>query len=498
MLRLLDADPRSRMPGGASRLWVVVISAVVMAGTALPMVFPFDTADPVDSAAPAEVAQFAAAEEAVTPAEAASGAVDVAPARVAVAPPAVPTTSSQIPAKSPPKTLLPPPPSPHPPQAPPPSPETLLEKQKRLEKEAELLEQERKELQEEHEQLKRNAEAIRLRQRNLTASLNHTCLYEHSTFFIAPFCPFAYDDSEPIVEVHDTAYEITFEIPGLRKEDLTISVLKDGSLSNSGKLLQIIGRTANANMDVGVARAVQLYSDADWDKGLNTTHADGRLTIRVERQTSATLPLWSTWQLQGHLPERIVLNASVQPQYQSKWGSGHYYMALDYNIVRFSEAKLKDVDHKKNRCTQWFCIKQIPSLQWLTQAPVQALNFWFYTANAGGIQRRWPQNPVCISHSKGYCLEEATNDAILDIFTSINEIITKAVSHIENSGGYNIILKPNDKYAIKNGVLSWKPNAKISGAYNMENFRLRLFGNWWSKDVKITRQDGLDGIFIPI
>ena len=217
MLRLLDADPRSRMPGGASRLWVVVISAVVMAGTALPMVFPFDTADPVDSAAPAEVAQFAAAEEAVTPAEAASGAVDVAPSRVAVAPPAVPTTPSQIPAKSPPKTLLPPPPSPHPPQAPPPSPETLLEKQKRLEKEAELLEQERKKLQEEHEQLKRNAEAIRQRQRSLSIALQVDLCSMSSTFHVAPFCPFLYQDAEPVVRVDDATYEINLDIPGLRK-----------------------------------------------------------------------------------------------------------------------------------------------------------------------------------------------------------------------------------------------------------------------------------------
>ena len=52
MLRLLDADPRSRMPGGASRRWVVVVSAVVMAGTALPMVMSSDTADPVDSPPP--------------------------------------------------------------------------------------------------------------------------------------------------------------------------------------------------------------------------------------------------------------------------------------------------------------------------------------------------------------------------------------------------------------------------------------------------------------
>ena len=81
---------------------------------------------------------------------------------------------------------------------------------------------------------------------------------------------------------------------------------------------------------------------------------------------------------------------------------------------------------------------------------------------------------------------------------SINETISKAVSHIENSGGYNIILKPNGYYAIKDGVLSWKPNAEITGHINMENFNLRLFGNWWSKNVKITRQDGLDVIFIPI
>ena len=66
MLRVLDADPRSRMPGTASRLWVVVICAVVLAGTALPMLMSSDTVDPVDSAASAEVAQFVAAEPPVT------------------------------------------------------------------------------------------------------------------------------------------------------------------------------------------------------------------------------------------------------------------------------------------------------------------------------------------------------------------------------------------------------------------------------------------------
>merc|ERR1712070_257661 len=158
---------------------------------------------------------------------------------------------------------------------------------------------ERQNLQQEHEQLKQAAESIRQRQRNLTIALQRDLCSMSSTFNVAPFCPYFYSDSIPVVGVDDIAYEINLAIPGLRKEDLTISVSNDAlrsewgnnaSVSDSGKVLQIIGRTANANMDVGIARAVQLYSDADFDKGLNTTHADGRLTIRVARQTSATLP----------------------------------------------------------------------------------------------------------------------------------------------------------------------------------------------------------------
>ena len=349
------------------------------------------------------------------------------------------------------------------------------------------------------------------------------------------------------MEVHDTAYEITFDIPGLRKEDLTISVSNDAlrsewgsdaSVSDSGKLLQIIGRTANANMDVGIARAVQLYSDADFDKGLNTTHADGRLTIRVARQTSATLPLWSTWQLQGHLPERIVWSSFPKRVYHadypyldkydvrfSKAKSTNRVYHGDYLVdkydVRFSEARLKDVDYEYGRCKQWFC--RFPSLQWLTQAPIQALKFWFATPNAGELIANLPMKLLFDkrgsyyqasrsfevvkrgaymgfrdSGSALYRLDDKEHGAIIDIFMSINETISKAVSHIEDSGGYTITLKPNANYAIKNGVLSWQPHAKKTGYFNMDNFNLRLFGTWWSKDVKVTRQDGLDVIFIPI
>ena len=520
MLRLLDADPRSRMPGGASRLWVVVISAVVMADTALPMVMSSDTADPVDSAAPAEVAQFAAAEEAVTPAEAASGAVDVAPARVAVAPPAVPTTSSQIPAKSPPKTLLPPPPSPRPPQAPPPSPETLLEKQKRLEKEAELLEQERKKLQEEHEQLKRNAEAIRQRQRNLTIALQGDLCSMSSTFNVAPFCPFLYQDAEPVVRVDDATYEINLDIPGLRKEDLTISVSNDalrsergssGEGEGVGNVLRIIGRTANVNMDVGIARAVQFYNDADWDKGLNTTHSDGHLRIRVARRSSANRPMWSTWQIPGHLPKS----------------------QLDRRFYDISE-RLK-VERVKIGAEGYHYHGGVvlPAMQWFAQAPERALAWWFNeykqievkesyrtvtikrnsfalsndtkTACQNAISTLTAAKETCASRmawgeflfsnhrlkcNGGWFESIADFDSANAVVEAIEEHLSKTIKNIEESGGYNIIVSTQildgTMYKIdKNGV-------------QYQQRTLPSFGEWWSKDVKITRQDGLDVIFIPI
>ena len=114
------------------------------------------------------------------------------------------------------------------------------------------------------------------------------------------------------------------------------------------------------------------------------------------------------------------------------------------------------------------------------------LDTYYKTIDVG---RRW---------SNEYRLDAKSHDSIIDVFRSINEITTKAISQIEDSGGYTITSEPNANYAIKNGVLSWQPHAKKTGYFNMDNFNLRLFGTWWSKDVKVTRQDGLDVIFIPI
>ncbi len=145
--------------------------------------------------------------------------------------------------------------------------------------------------------LKRSAEAVRQRQRKMQTAMRDICLRnaKGSNLYIAHFCPLLYTDSKPVIRVDDAAYEINFVIPGLRKEDLTISV------SDSGNVLHIIGRTTNDNIDVGVARAVQLYADADWERGLDSTHIDGKLSVRVSRRTSATQtrPMWSTWKLDG-------------------------------------------------------------------------------------------------------------------------------------------------------------------------------------------------------
>ena len=150
----------------------------------------------------------------------------------------------------------------------------------------------------------------------------------------------------------------------MRTEDLTISVSNDalssewgsgGEGEGGGNVLRIIGRTANVNMDVGIARAVQFYNDADWDKGLNTTHSDGHLRIRVARRSSANRPMWSTWQIPGHLPES----------------------QLDRRFYDISEM-LKGLNEREGYHShgEWLSVV-LPAMQWFAQAPERALAWWF-------------------------------------------------------------------------------------------------------------------------
>ena len=170
------------------------------------------------------------------------------------------------------------------------------------------------------------------------------------------------------MEVHDTAYEINLDIPGLRKEDLTISVSNDAlrsewgsdaSVSEGvGNVLQIIGRTANVNMDVAIARAVQFYNDADWDKGLNTTHSDGHLRIRVARRSSASRPMWSTWQIPGHLPES---------QLDRRFNDISERLERSYKKTFPNDPPRQSV----------VLPAVLPAMQWFAQAPERALAWWF-------------------------------------------------------------------------------------------------------------------------
>ena len=130
----------------------------------------------------------------------------------------------------------------------------------------------------------------------------------------------------------------------------------------------------------------------------------------------------------------------------------------------------------------------MPSLQWLTQAPIRALKFWFATPNADKISRTMANLPSTLEHNRQavyhgeldtyyktvyrqreYRLDAKSHDAIIDVFRSINEITTKAISQIEDSGGYTITSEPNANYAIKNGVLSWQPHAKKTGYFNYKD-----------------------------
>ena len=377
--------------------------------------------------------------------------------------------------------------------------------------------------------LKRSAEAVRQRQRKMQTAMRDICLRKAkgSNLYIAPFCPLTYTDSKPVVRVDDAAYDIKFVIPGLRKEDLTISV------SDSGNVLHIIGRTTNDHMDVWIARAVQLYADADWERGLDITHIDGKLSVRVSRRSSATQtrPMWSTWKLDG--PVR-------RPYWWKPW----------FNLIDFSSSHL--------RSRQWQVFKSqyssiygsasarklwanlaIPDLQWSAQAPAYALSSWLakydvlnqhvnifnetQTALQSMLASSKPRcnngdsqfhNDMCLtsgSYGGSYVCsctdfsEGGNGKKLNDALMPIDRHLTKVISNIEQSGGYNIIVDTskilegpgNIPYAIEEGVLSLLPDENKTAIAKPLDMN-EMLGIWRAKNMSITRKDGLDVIFIPI
>ena len=196
--------------------------------------------------------------------------------------------------------------------------EKLLQKQARLR-------QEQLQLEEQHKELLKQQKADKLRQADLRVALEKTCYHvqvesssspfkssvklphPHTPWYIAPYCSYAINVSEPRLLVEAAAYEIDIAIPGLRQEDLSVSV--------DGGALHFEGQTTTEDFDVAIARAVRLPTDADLASGINTTHADGIIKTRVARRATddlATTDLgsgrrefrsgatgvgWSTWLL---------------------------------------------------------------------------------------------------------------------------------------------------------------------------------------------------------
>ena len=196
--------------------------------------------------------------------------------------------------------------------------EKLLQKQARLR-------QEQLQLEEQHKELLKQQKADKLRQADLRVALEKTCYHvqvkssvhpykssvklphPHTPWYIAPYCSYAINVSEPRLLVEAAAYEIDIAIPGLRQEDLSVSV--------EGGALHFEGQTTTSDFDVAIARAVRLPTDADLASGINTTHADGIIKTRVARRATddlATADLgsgrrvfrsgatgvgWSTWLL---------------------------------------------------------------------------------------------------------------------------------------------------------------------------------------------------------
>ena len=196
--------------------------------------------------------------------------------------------------------------------------EKLLQKQARLR-------QEQLQLEEQHKELLKQQKADKLRQADLRVALEKTCYHvqvksssspfkssvklphPHTPWYIAPYCSYAINVSEPRLRVEAAAYEIDIAIPGLRQEDLSVSV--------EGGALHFEGQTTTEDFDVAIARAVRLPTDADLASGINTTHADGIIKTRVARRATddlATADLgsgrrvfrsgatgvgWSTWLL---------------------------------------------------------------------------------------------------------------------------------------------------------------------------------------------------------
>ena len=202
--------------------------------------------------------------------------------------------------------------------------EELLKKQERLRQEQQELEQQRRAMLEKEK-------ADKVRQQNLRAALRYTCdaaidgsksnrvlnrirQFPEARWYISPFCPYRTHApaDQPQVIIEDAVYEITFTIPGLRKEDLRISV--------EGGALHFVGQTTTDDFDVGISRAVRLPADADLASAIkDTTHADGIIKTRVPRVNLQAQPEQPSEPIHPAQPPSGAAFAAAEPM--QDWGA---------------------------------------------------------------------------------------------------------------------------------------------------------------------------------
>ena len=138
--------------------------------------------------------------------------------------------------------------------------------------------------------------------------------YPEAKWYISPFCPYRTHApaDQPQVIIGDAVYWITFTIPGLRKEDLKISV--------EGGALYFVGQTTTDDFDVGISRAVRLPADADLASAINaTTHADGIIETRVPRVNLQAQPKQPSEPIHPTEPPSSAPSAAAEPM--QDWGA---------------------------------------------------------------------------------------------------------------------------------------------------------------------------------
>ena len=368
------------------------------------------------------------------------------------------------------------------------STDTWSSRQEELLKKQERLRQEQQELEQQRSAMLEKEKADKVRQQNLRAALRYTCdagythdaeyarysdgsrmsegyrlrpprQYPEARWYISPFCPYRTHSpaGQPQVLIEDAAYEITFTIPGLRKEDLMITV--------EGGALYFVGQTTTDDFDVGISRAVRLPADADLASAINvTTHADGIIKTRVPRVNLQAQPKQPSEPIHPTEPTSGAASAAAEPM--QDWGA----VAVALNAAG-TAAPSGDGSTAWSKGDVGWSTWDVPRLRPLrdfTQEPLQQ-HIVSKVEQAGGYKIFIPSPGVQKTHT--YRIE------------AYKSITYKRVQDFEARARGNtfVDMTPSGFLFVDSG-----PAIELYGA------------DYTSPNVRITHQDGFVIVFIPL